>query len=351
MLATAFALRTMVLGRISGKSLSEESLAFHSRTVLNFATIPTLLDLAFTLELPVIHARVRRTVLVCFLLMATLVGADPFESEKTALDQLNGMTPSEFKNLVVAAQRGSASAQTLLGVAYLKGVRVEKNEKSAFDLFAKAAKKRQKVALNNLGLLYFFGEGTAKNYPEAVRCFRGASEQGSVDAQFNLALMYHHGYGVPVDMSEAAKWYEIAARQGDVRAQNILATLYENGDGVAKDADQAIDWFKKAAESGYAMAQFNLGVHYVGTQEYPAAIHWFLLAAKQGHREATRNLIALYLHGDADKLNYREAYRWLVSTHASDEWSTEKLQLCRQHLSPTDLNEIDTTAALAPPEK
>ncbi|MDT8068579.1 MAG: tetratricopeptide repeat protein [Terriglobia bacterium] len=294
-----------------------------------------------------IRARVRCTILASLLLLATVAAADLLENDKTAVDQLSGMSAGEFKALMASAAKGRSSAQALLAIAYLKGIHVDKNVRAAFDLFAKAAKKNQPVAMNNLGLMYFFGEGTAKNYPEALRCFRAASERGSADAQFNLALMYHHGYGVPVDTSEAAKWYEIAARQGDVRAQNVLATLYENGDGVAKDQGQALKWFKKAADSRYAMAQFNLGIHYLEEYDHPAAMHWFLLAANQGNSAAARNLIALYLHGDADKLNYREAYRWLVRIHGSDPWFTEKLQLCRQHLSKTDLDEIETTASVA----
>lgn len=316
-------------------------------TVLHCPTNLCQHDLAFPRSHPVIPTRVRCIVVASMLLLSTLAVAGPFENEKSAVDQLNGMSAGEFKTLLNSAKKGNAAAEALLGIAYLKGIRVDKNERVAFEMFSKASKQKQSVAVNNLGLMYFFGIGTAKNYPEAVRCFRAASEQGSAGAQFNLALMYHHGYGVPEDVSEAAKWYEIAARQGDARAQNVLADFYETGTGVVKDLQQAMNWYTKAAESGYAMAQFNLGSLYFETHDYTAATQWFLLAAKQGHRAATRNLIVLYLHGDEAKLNYREAYRWLVSTHSSDPWFTEKLQLCRQHLSTADLNELDTTADVA----
>lgn len=293
-----------------------------------------------------IRARVRCIVLASMLLLATLATASPFENEKTAVDQLNAMSDGEFKTLLHSAHSGDAAAQTLLGIAYFKGIHIEKNERAAFEMFSKASKQKQPVAINNLGLMYFFGISTARNYSEALRYFRAASERGSADAQFNLALMYHHGYGLPPDMDQAAKWYEVAARQGDARAENVLASFYESGTGVVKDRAQAITWYTKAAESGYVMAQFNLGCLYLDSHDYQAATQWFLLAAKQGHPEATRNLIALYLHDDKGKLNYREAYRWLLAAHSTDPWFTERLQLCRQHLSTADLNELDVTAAV-----
>ncbi len=148
-------------------------------------------------------------------------------------------------------------------------------------------------------------------------------------------------------MNEAAKWYEISARQGLAKAQNVLASLYEKGTGVVKDREQAMNWYTKAAESGYAIAQYNLGSVYLEAKNYAEATHWFLLAAKQGHPQATRNLVAIYLHGDEAKQNYREAYRWLVAEHSSDAWTTENLQLCRQHLSAADLSELDANATVA----
>lgn len=293
-----------------------------------------------------IRARVL-SIFLASMLLVTLAAADPFENEKTAVDQLNGMSAGQLNMLIDAAKKGSPSAQTLLGIAYLRGIRVDRNERLAFEMFSKAAKRKQPVAMNNLGLMYFFGVGTGKDYYKAFRYFRGASGEGSAEAQFNLALMYHHGYGVPVDMDEAAKWYEISARQGLPKAQNVIASLYETGTGVVKDREQALKWYTKAAENGYAMAQFNLGTICMESHDFVAAKHWFLLAAQQGHPEATKNLIALYLQGDEANLNYREAYRWLVAAHSQDAWATEEMQLCRQHLSSADLNELETTAAVA----
>lgn len=293
-----------------------------------------------------IRARVTCIVLVSLLLLVRLAAADPLDNEKTAVDQLDGMSAGQLKTLIDSAKNGSPTAQTLLGIAYLKGIRVDRNERLAFEMFSRAAKRKQPVAANNLGLMYFFGVGTEKDYSQALRYFRGASEEGSAEAQFNLALMYHHGYGVPVDVDEAAKWYEISARQGLPKAQNVIASLYQTGTGVVKDREQALKWYTKAAESGYAMAQFNLGTICVESRDYVAAKHWFLLAAQQGHPEATKNLIALYLQGDEAMLNYRDAYRWLVAMHSQEAWATEEMRLCRQHLSSADLNESEITAAV-----
>ena len=281
-------------------------------------------------------------VVMYMLLLTSVAAAALTENEKTAVEQLNAMSPGQFQNLKVLANRGQPGAQTLLGIAYMRGVRVAKDDVAAFRLFSAAGKKKQAIALNNLGMLYFYGVGVEKNYAEAVKCFRGASAQGHSNAQFNLATMYHHGYGVKQDLNEAAKWYEIAAVQGEPAAQNVIATFYETGTGVVKDQAQALKWYTKAAEKGYAIAQYNLGNMQLDAKNHQGAMEWFLRAAKQGHAGAIRNVAELYLHGHCMKVDYHEAYLWLASSTLKDEWTAKTREECRKHLTEQDVQDIDT---------
>lgn len=263
--------------------------------------------------------------------------------QKNAIEQLNAMNPAEFKDLVQLACKGDAAAQTLLGIAYMRGVRVAQDDTAALDWFKHASKKRNFIAEDNLALMYFFGRGTKENYAEALKWFQKAGEDGSNDARFNIALMYHHGYGVKQNMEEAAKWYEVAAIQGNAMAQNTIGYLYEQGLGVSKNTEEAEKWYHKAAAQGAAMAEYNLGVLYLRQERHQEAYDWFLLAAKQGHKLAARNLAALNLHGHCMEVNYREAYRWLMVSHQTDDWAVRTMATCKEHLSAKELEQVQAS--------
>jgi uncharacterized protein len=293
-----------------------------------------------------IRTRAGCRIATCMLLLASVAAAALTDNEKTAIDQLTTMNAGQFQALRVQAGKGVPAAQTLLGIAYLKGIRVPKDDRAAFGFFQQAGKKKQTVALSNLGIMYFYGLGVEKNYVEAVKYFRQASADGNSNAQFNLATMYHHGFGVQQDLAEAAKWYEIAAVQGEPMAQNVLATFYESGTGVVKDPVQALKWYTKAAQNGYAIAQYNLGSLYREAEDHQTALEWFLRAAKQGHPGSIRNLVELYLHGHCMKVDYHQAYYWLASTHRQDDWATKMREECRKHIPERELQEMDVTASL-----
>jgi TPR repeat protein len=113
-----------------------------------------------------------------------------------------------------------------------------------------------------------------------------------------------------------------------------------------KDRAQALKWYTKAAERGYAIAQFNLGSIYRETNEHEKAMEWFLRAAKQGHPGSIKNVVELYLHGHCMKVDYRQAYYWLASTHRQDEWAMEARDECRKHLPEKEVEEMDGNSGL-----
>ena len=113
-----------------------------------------------------------------------------------------------------------------------------------------------------LGVMYMDGRGVPKDDSEAVKWYRKAveqyrksAEQGYARAQYNLGVMYANGRGVAKDESEAVKWYRKSAEQGNVGAQFYLGFMYENGEGVTKDDSEAVKWFRKAAAQGFPAAK------------------------------------------------------------------------------------------------
>src|SRR5579872_593361 len=90
-----------------------------------------------------------------------------------------------------------------------------------------------------LGVIYLTGDGVAKDDAEAVKWLRKVADQESPLAGRYLAEMYFKGRGVPADSREAAKWLRMAADQGDAQSQHNLAVLYTQGEGVPRNLKEA----------------------------------------------------------------------------------------------------------------
>ncbi|MDX9974478.1 MAG: tetratricopeptide repeat protein, partial [FCB group bacterium] len=129
----------------------------------------------------------------------------------------------------------------------------------SIEIHRKSADQGDASAQYLLGNAYLLGEGVPKDEIEAFGWFRKAAIQGDARAQIIVANAYNAGEMVPVDKVESLKWYRKAADQGDALAQCCVATAYLNGDGVQRDEVEARKWFRKAANQGYAPAALFLG--------------------------------------------------------------------------------------------
>jgi len=69
-------------------------------------------------------------------------------------------------------------------------------------------------AQTNLGLLYIKGQGVSRDAGIGAQWYLRAAQGGSATGQFNLALLYAQGMGVAQNWGEAARWMEAAAKQG-----------------------------------------------------------------------------------------------------------------------------------------
>src|SRR5258708_1133901 len=113
-----------------------------------------------------------------------------------------------------------------------------------------------------VGLAYLTGDGVHKDDVEAMKWLRKAADQDNPVAQRFLAEMYFKGRGVTADNAEAAKWLRMAPEQGDVQSQHNLAVLYTEGLGVPRNAKEALKWMRKSAEQGLAAGQVALAPLY-----------------------------------------------------------------------------------------
>jgi TPR repeat protein len=207
-----------------------------------------------------------------------------------------GMTPKEVEGYKAKAETGDRVAQYNLGLCYIFGDGVAKDQVQAVAWYRKAAAQGYAEAQFNLGNCYANGEGVAKDQVQAVSWYRKAAEQGNAYAQFNLGNCYANGEGVAKDQVQAVSWYRKAAEQGLAYAQFTLGNCYANGEGVAKDQVQAMSWYRKAAEQGLAYAQFILGNCYangegVAKDEIEAYAYYNL--AGMTYKDARKNLAIL----------------------------------------------------------
>ncbi len=135
-----------------------------------------------------------------------------------------------------------------LGVAYFR----QNNYSDAAKCFAKAAEQGYPKAQCHLGICYMDGLGVAKDEAEAVKWFSKAAEQGVAHAEYCFGVAYFFGRGVSKDFSLALDWWRRAAEHGHADAQYNLAVCYEKGNGVAQeDYTKAYKWIKLAAAQGY----------------------------------------------------------------------------------------------------
>src|ERR1700692_738783 len=148
-----------------------------------------------------------------------------------------------------------------------------------------------------LGVIYLTGDGVAKDDVEAVKWLRKAADQDNPLAERYLAEMYFKGRGVPADVTEAAKWLRMAAEQDDAQSEHNLAVLYTQGLGVPRNMREAARWMQKSADHGLAAAQLGMGIFCEngdGVPEDPVeAIKWYRKAVAQDNTDAMNSLALL----------------------------------------------------------
>jgi TPR repeat protein len=163
-----------------------------------------------------------------------------------------------------------------------------------------------------LGLAFLTGDGVPKDNAEGVKWLRKAADQDNPVAERYLAEMYFKGRGVPADNAEAAKWLRLAAEQGDAQSEYNLAVLYTQGLGVPRNVKDALNWMHKSAEQGLAAGQVGMGVLYEngdGVPEDPVeAVKWYRMAVEQNDPGAMNNLALLLATSKNDRVrNPQEA--------------------------------------------
>lgn len=168
---------------------------------------------------------------------------------------LNGEALRWYK---LAAEGGHPSAWTDVGLYYLDGICVEKDEAYAAQCFEKDLKFDVLPAYHNLGKLYFYGTGVPQDYNKAFELFSHAYANGNTQGIYFLGKCYFMGWGTPQDYTKAREFLEKVDWENS-DAFYMLGYIYGRGLGVAEDIPKAVMYLKKANKNSSAKEEL---LHY-----------------------------------------------------------------------------------------
>lgn len=178
------------------------------------------------------------------------------------------------------AQKGDASAQYRVGLAYLSTLRTSE----ARPWFKLAAEQ------GHVDAMYAYGDAlSGKDYEQGTAWIRRAAERGHLKAQLALAARLRDQQPL-----EAKAWYEKLAAKGNAEAEYWLGSMYVFANGVPRDHTKAFEWYLKAANHGHDSAMFMVALALErgeGTAADPDRAFEFLLqAAAAGNTSAMDRL-------------------------------------------------------------
>jgi len=88
------------------------------------------------------------------------------------------------------------------------------SEDEIVRLLSTASRYEEPTAQRMLGVLYLQGKSVVRDEAEGARWLLKAALGGDAEAQFDLAMLYDNGVGVARDPARARHWYEAAAAGG-----------------------------------------------------------------------------------------------------------------------------------------
>jgi TPR repeat protein len=165
----------------------------------------------------------------------------------------------------------------------------------------------------DIGLSYLQGSGVTRNDTEALKNIRAAADRGFAPAQVAIGYFYENGELVLSDPQQAIAWYKKAAAQNDVISLMSLGRMYYTGYKVSRDLDEAAKWLQRAADRGEPISQLYLGlIREEKDYALADAAAWYRKSAQQGLVQAQQKLAYLLDQGRGVNHDPVEAYTWYV---------------------------------------
>ena len=212
------------------------------------------------------------------------------------------------------AEKGEASAQTLIAELYAKGLGVVQNDQRAAGWYQLASNNGDMLATFELALMYEEGTGVPKNRARAAALFSQAADAGYMPAKYNMALLHIEGIYASPSLTTAASLMKEAADTGLPEAEYDYGTMLIEGAGVIPDPALGAEYILKAAEQNLVAAQIDYAtLLYMGegvAKDIEGAAAWYRRAAEAGNAVAQNRYAKLLAVGEGVALDLQEAAMW-----------------------------------------
>ena len=177
----------------------------------------------------------------------------------------NGKNQKALEYFLKAATKGLPEAMYIMGQIYdgrLSDDVVEKDEKKAFEWFAKAAECGDSDAQCQLGLFYMNGSGCEKDMIKAIQWFKTAALRSFMDnpnceACYWLGMIYYVGAGVEKNLRLAYCYFKNSYVLRCAAAIPMLYRCYTRGEGISANPVKAEELKMVADDSGISVDEIQ----------------------------------------------------------------------------------------------
>lgn len=199
----------------------------------------------------------------------------------------------------------------------------QKRYKESITMFAELVQYRYAPSIYYIGLCYLNGTGLSKNDAQACKFFSEAAGRGETRAMYDFAIMLENGQGTEPNIALAHEYYTKAAELEEPRALVEMAHRYMNGTMVAQDSATAEALLLKATLLQYPQAQLEYGqlLHARGDD----GIAYIRAAA-----DAKLGIALLFMYEHEQQSgNLKEAYKYAKELHLlGDHRGTKRMADC-----------------------
>ena len=211
-----------------------------------------------------------------------------------------------------AASLDYAPAQAALGISYLEGRGVEKDENLGYDWIRKAAENGHALSRVMTGERLLSQADNEQSKQTGQEYIDSILLNASPQELYTISYSFGHGLRLTKNPEKARYWAKAAADKGSVNGTYYLGELYWN----AKEVPEALKCFEKAAEMGLTAAELQTGRIYLygadGVPKNPAkAVYWMKKAAPIASNEDLLTLVGLELSGPRAVKNHEDAQKYL----------------------------------------
>jgi len=289
------------------------------------------------------------SLLFALLHSATAVRLADFEMMEVKLGNDLGVEPGQkevndetLKAVLDGVKVGNANSMYFYGLFKLYGISLPKDEKSAAEMFKKAADLEHAESTTAYGMMLMHGLGVALDAKKAVYYFRKGVKTGDMNAHWLLGKMLVEDpraqppagieqieEEVPIPKAamtlhnEAFELFTKAANAGLREGQHYLALMYEYGWGCKQDFEQAMEYYRRASGQNYWESTYNLALMYAygrPKQDFRKAMPLLERAARAEHAPSIYYIGVFKMYGYGCMPDYERALNWFERAASMDDY-------------------------------